>query len=79
MQQIHGHEVMEMMINSKIAYSEDSLKNAIDEKFGNDARFYVCTAENMTSTELVQCLKAKGKFRPIEGGFTTGRDHVCNH
>ena len=79
MQQIHGHEVMEMMINSKIAYSEDSLKNAIDEKFGNDARFYVCTAENMTSAELVQCLKGKGKFQPIEGGFTTGRDHVCNH
>ena len=79
MQQIHGHEVMEMMINSQKAYTEASLKADIDAKFGEQARFYVCTAANMDSAELVQCLKGKGKFIPAEGGFTTGRSHVCSH
>ena len=79
MQPIHGHEVMEMMINSQKPYTEASLAADITQKFGDNARFYVCTAENMNAAELVQCLKAKGKFIPAEGGFTTGRKHVCSH
>ena len=79
MSEIHGHEVMEMMINSNIAYTEASLEAAINEKFGPEARFFVCTADGMTAAELVLCLKNKGKFQPIEGGFTTGRSHVCKH
>ncbi len=77
--QIHGHEVMEMMMASGVAYTRSSLRAAIIDRFGEDARFYTCSAENMTAEELIEFLEERGKFVDHDGGFTTARDKVCNH
>ena len=50
---IHGHEVMKMMIASGKNYTKDSLEENIIERFGADARFRACTAENMTPKEII--------------------------
>ena len=60
MEQLHAHEVLHMMKGN--SYSESSLKKAIIEKFGEDQRFYTCSAENMDIDELIEFLKMKGKF-----------------
>lgn len=79
MTSIHGHEVLNMMIESQVQYSEQSLVQAIDARFGSDVRFHTCSAENMTAAELVAFLAARGKFVPAEEGFSTHESKICRH
>lgn len=77
---IHGHEVMQMMIQSGQAYTRDSLRTAIVKTFGADARFHTCSAENMTAEELIAFFEARGKFLPSDGGgLRPDRDKICDH
>lgn len=79
MTSIHGHSVLNMMLDSDVGYSEKSLEQAIIEKFGEQARFHTCSAEGMTARELVIFLARRGKFIPQEDGFTTHESKICNH
>lgn len=77
-EQIHGHEVLHMMEGHN--YTEDSLKQAIINKFGADQLFYTCCADGLTVDGLIQFLKDRGKFVPSEEkGFTVDSSKICNH
>ena len=76
---IHGHEVMQMMVESPEPFTRDSLKAAIDTRFGSDARFFTCSAENLTAEGLIDFLAERGKFIDREGGFSTAPGKMCNH
>ncbi|MCH7613267.1 MAG: YecH family protein [Candidatus Marinimicrobia bacterium] len=78
-QQIHGHEVMEMMIKSRKSYTEETLRNEIIQQFGEDTRFYTCSAENMKAEEIIQFLSNKGKFILSDDGFNTDPSKICDH
>ncbi|HAV14461.1 MAG TPA: DUF2492 domain-containing protein [Opitutae bacterium] len=75
----HGHEVLEMMIEAGHSYSNESLKTVIDTKFGNDARFFICSGGNMTANELIEALWAKDKFTGTEDSFVFDPANRCNH
>jgi len=77
--QIHGHEVMQMMIESGKTYTHDSLREAIIHAFGPAARFFTCSANGMTADELIQFLDSRGKFLHEEGEFKTQPDKICDH
>ena len=77
MASIHGHEVLNMMLESGERYSEQSLEAAICMRFGKDARFHTCSAEDMTAAELVAFLASRGKFIPAENGFSTHESKIC--
>ncbi len=79
MNQIHGHEVMEMMMKSGKDYTVESLKNDIISTFGNDTRFYTCSAQNMNADEIIHFLSGKGKFILSEDGFNTDQSKICDH
>lgn len=79
MTSIHGHEVLNMMLNSDVGYSEKSLEQAIIAKFGGEARFHTCSAQGMTAMELVLFLAERGKFIPQQDGFTTNESKICRH
>lgn len=51
MDSIHGHEVLNMMIESGEQYTHASLEAAIKARFGEQARFHTCSAEGMTAGE----------------------------
>jgi probable metal-binding protein len=76
---IHGHEVIEMIVQSGRAYTRESLRADIVRRFGADARFHTCAAENLTADELIGFLEARGKFRDAGTGFTIDQEQVCNH
>ena len=76
---VHGHEVMQMMIASGEVYTKDSLRTAIVQQFGEEARFHTCSAENMTPEQLIEFLNARGKFLAEEEGFKTDPSKICNH
>ena len=79
MKRIHGHEVMEMMLSTGKQYSRASLVEDIERAFGPEARFYTCSAENLTPGELIDFLEARGKFVDNEKGLQTSADRICSH
>jgi probable metal-binding protein len=79
MKQIHGHEVLQMMLSSGKPYTRESLVADILHHFGSDARFYTCSADQMTAAELVAFLERKGKFHHTATGFQTAPEKICNH
>ena len=79
MSSIHGHEVLQMMLASGEQYTTDSLAAAISARFGADARFHTCSAQNLSAAELVAFLQKKGKFVAEESGFNTRESKICRH
>lgn len=79
MSSIHGHEVLQMMIASGESFTTERLISTIEARFGNEARFHTCSAENMTASMLVQFLSERGKFIPQDAGFTTSASKICQH
>lgn len=79
MSSIHGHEVLHMMLDSGASYTTAELIAAIQHRFGGDARFHTCSAADMDAAKLVQFLANKGKFVPLEAGFTTAASKICQH
>ena len=77
--QVHGHDVMKMMLDSGQSYTKDTLSTAIIDRFGKETRFYTCSAENMTADELVDFLSKREKFIETDTGFNTTPDKICDH
>ena len=76
---IHGHEVIEMIIDSGRPWKRQELLNTIAAKWGGEARFHTCSAEGMDATGLIQFLSMRGKFIESESGVVMDRTKVCNH
>ena len=76
---IHGHEVMHMMLELGGTFTRESLKLAIDERFGASARFHTCSAQDMDAETLIEFLRQRGKFVEAEGVFNTEAERICNH
>ena len=76
---IHGHEVMHFMLESGQTFTKQSLRDAIVQHFGAEARFYTCSAEDMSAEQLIDFLEAKGKFVASDEGFNTRADKICRH
>ncbi len=70
---------MEMMLLMGQSFTRDTLHRAIVDKFGPEARFYTCSAENMTADQLIDFLKSRGKFVEKGDGFNTSAEKICNH
>ena len=70
---------MEMMIQSDKSYSKEELIGEIETKFGKEAKFHTCSAQDMSAKEIVEFLKSKGKFIETEGKIKTNKDKICNH
>ena len=68
-----------MMVESGETYTRASLEAAINARFGTAARFYTCSAENMTASALINFLEQRGKFIPKNEGFSTAPEKICNH
>ena len=76
---IHGHEVIGMMVESSSTYTVETLRNAIVGRFGADARFHTCSAENLTPVGLIEFLDSRGKLTHVDGGFVFGAGQACGH
>ena len=79
MTDIHAHEVMHMMLEQDEGFSRESLKQAIIERFGVDAKFCSCSAAGMDVHAVIDFLESRGKFVARDEGFNTAQDRICNH
>ncbi|MFT3868969.1 MAG: YecH family protein [Nibricoccus sp.] len=76
---IHGHEVIQMMVEAGHPFTFASLREAIVARFGAEARFHTCSADGLTPEGLIEFLGARGKLAPVEGGFVFGAGTPCGH
>lgn len=76
---VHGHDVMQMMIESGRAYTREGLQAAMVERFGADATFYTCSAEDMSPDELITFLAMRGKLVETTDGWSTDTSARCRH
>jgi probable metal-binding protein len=76
---VHGHDVMHMMLELGGQFTRNSLKSAIEARFGATTHFHTCSAEGMTAEQLIDFLEAKGKFVAAADGFNTREEHICQH
>lgn len=76
---IHGHDVMHFMLEQGGSFTRDTLKAAIDTRFGADARFHTCSQQDLDAAQLIDVLAAKGKFIEQGEGFNTASAHICQH
>ncbi len=77
--EVHGHEVIAMMMEATEPFTRESLTNAILDRFGPDTRFHTCSAAGMSAAEMVTFLEARGKFLPAAAGFRINPQRVCQH
>ena len=79
MEQIHGHEVIQMMLQSGKAYTLASLLTDIVATFGPDSLFFTCSAADLSPEGIIDFLQSKGKLVPCEEGFQTSPELMCKH
>ena len=53
MDSIHGHEVLNMMIESGEQYTQANLEAAIKARFGEQARFHTCSGVEFYSKKYL--------------------------
>lgn len=76
---IHGHEVKRMVMESGSTFTRESLISAIENQFGEETRFYSCSADSMTADELIQFFESRGKLNTKDYTFNTDPAHACHH
>lgn len=79
LESIHGHDVIHMIQESATPWSREGLLQAIQVRFGAQARFHTCSVDNMDAETLLNFLESKGKFLPNQGGIVMDPTKVCNH
>ncbi len=77
--EFHGHEVIQMVSTSNKSYTRDSLRAAITERFGEDATFYTCSQSGMSPDEMIDFMKARGKFQEGDDTLTFNHANACDH
>ncbi len=79
MNNIHGHEVIQMIMQSATSSSKDDLIKQVISKFGEDTRFFNCSTDGMTAEGIVSFFENKGKIRFNDSGFEFGSAEGCKH
>ena len=75
--EVHVHEVIQMMMDSGVNYTRPTLRAAILEQFGADTRFATCGGGGLSVDECIDFLIARGKFAEAPEGFTASADLLC--
>jgi probable metal-binding protein len=79
MPSIHGHDLMDMMIETGKSYSTEALVAAAKAEFGEEALFHTCSFEGLNPEKLIELLVSKGKFNVDEKGEYSIQERLCQH
>ncbi|HVT83478.1 MAG TPA: YecH family metal-binding protein [Phycisphaerae bacterium] len=74
---VHGHAVLDLL--TEAALTRPQLDAELTRRFGAEARFCTCSAQDMTRDELLGLLLQKGKIIEADGLLKTDQSRVCNH
>ncbi|MCL6271120.1 YecH family protein [Sansalvadorimonas sp. 2012CJ34-2] len=78
-QSVHGHKVMNMVIESGRSWPRAELLEALAETFGADAEYRTCSVEGFSADQLIDLLLGKGKMVETAEGISVIASKMCNH
>jgi len=78
-EQIHGHEIIALVAKYPEGIPAGTLADTVAQEFGTDARFFTCSAENMSLPELLAFLGERDKVQLRDGLVFPGGSPACNH
>jgi len=78
-EQIHGHEIIELVSKYPEGIATGTLTDIVAGEFGTGARFFTCSAENMSLPELLALLGERDKVQLRDGLVFPGGSLVCSH
>ncbi len=78
-EQIHGHEIIELVAKHPEGIAADTLTEIVAGEFGTGARFFTCSAENMSLPEVLTFLVGRDKVQLREGLVFPGGSPACDH
>ena len=78
-EQIHGHEIIELVAKYPEGIATGTLTDIVAGEFGTGARFFTCSAENMSLPELLAFLGERDKVQLRDGLVFPGGSPACNH
>jgi probable metal-binding protein len=76
---VHGHSVLEMLMEAPCPMTRDMLRQAAQEEFGANARYHTCSASELTLDALVDFLLQRGKVTEADGYLTVHAEELCTH
>lgn len=76
---IHAHSALDFIAAHDGLWKLEELDSQFSGKFGTDARFFACSADNMTTSDLVAFLLQRQKIFLHENRVYLHRANVCNH
>ncbi|GLP95189.1 YecH family metal-binding protein [Paraferrimonas sedimenticola] len=76
---IHGHRVMEFMLELGRPVTKAELAELLANQFGEQAKFHTCSAQDLSIEGIIAFLERKGKFIESDEGVETARDRICQH
>ncbi len=79
MNQIHAHNVLNMLLAAEAPYSVESLKQAVIAEYGEEARFHTCSLQDLTFDALLTFLLDRRKVIQDGDVITVNRERMCSH
>ena len=78
-EQIHGHEIIELVAKFPEGIAAATLADIAAHEFGPGARFFTCSAENMSLPELLAFLSERDKVQIRDSLVFPGGSPACDH
>ena len=78
-QQVHGHEVMQMIHDAKSPLTQKQLQAQIEAVYGADPKFFACAIADADFEGILTFLKARGKVVEVDGKLGTDIGQMCKH
>ena len=78
-EQIHGHEIIELVAKYPEGIATGTLTDIVAGEFGIGAQFSTCPAENMSLPELLTFLGGRDKVQLRDGLGFPGGSPACEH
>ena len=78
-EQIHGHEIIELVAKYPDGIAAGTLTGIVAGEFGTGARFFTCSAENMSLPELLTFLGERDKVQLRDDLVFPGGSPACSH
>ena len=78
-QPVHAHSVLELFALQANGIETAQAVPHIEDTFGTGARFFACSASDMTAAQLMEFLLRREKIVETDGRLHLNRANLCSH
>jgi probable metal-binding protein len=76
-QTVHGHEILERLVSAGGNLALSALRDAATRDYGEDAKYFTCSAQGMSFDELLEFLSQRNKIAVAGDRVTVFVENIC--